>query len=156
MHVAGDSKSYPCFSVLSFCCQRKLLVNICFWKNILEKKNFQASMTATVFNLFWFILCLHLLSVFVSPPLRIHLVHADFQKIDWEFHVTAFLLRKKKKKGGVGTEQDIWFSRSSPWKIYEVQDITIGDVNKKQSSQVIVLHSYFTGIRGVFPFIASS
>lgn len=66
-------------------------------------------MTATVFNLFWFILCLHLLSVFVSPPLRIHLVHADFQKIDWEFHVTAFLLRKKKKKGGLGQSKTFDF-----------------------------------------------
>lgn len=48
-------------------------------------------MTAAVFNLFWLILCLHLLLVFVSSPLRIQLAYADLQKTDWEFHVTIFL-----------------------------------------------------------------
>lgn len=37
---------------------------------------------------------------------------------------------KQNKKG-------IWFCHSSPWKICEVQDINVADVNKKQSSQAI-------------------
>lgn len=43
----------------------------------------------------------------------------------------SFSGKKKNKKKG------IWLCHSFPWKICEVQDITIADVNKKQSSQVI-------------------
>lgn len=41
----------------------------------------------------------------------------------------VFLLKKKKKKG-------IWLI-NLVWKICEVQDITVVDMNKKQNSQAI-------------------
>lgn len=50
------------------------------WENGWWQITFQVSTTAAVFNLFWFILCLHLLSVFVSCPLRIHLNLLQFPK----------------------------------------------------------------------------